>query len=260
MKKAIILFLSLCSLGVLQAQNDTMYIYKSGTVGKKAIADIDSIIFYKANAPGTPLIVTDFDGNTYKTVTIGTQTWFAENLRTTTYKDGTPIPTVTDNAAWVAQGSGAQCTYNNTTDVDTITKFGRLYNWYATSYGTLCPNGWHVPSYAEWSILQNYLIVNGYNYDGTIIENKIGKSLAATTDWALCASVGSLGYDRTTNNSSGFSALPGGWRNESGIFINFSRYGYWWNSNQWYCIVLGFDSQSLSSSSGNGFSVRCLRD
>ena len=268
MKKTIFLFLSLCSLGVLQAQNDTMYIYKSGTVGKKAIADIDSIIFYKANAPGTALTVTDFDGNTYKTVTIGTQTWFAENLRTTSYKDGTPIPTVNDATAWTALSTGAQCTYNTTTDVDTITKFGRLYNWYAVSYATLCPTGWHVPSDVDWNILQNYLIANGYNYDGTITDNKIAKSIAATTDWALNATIGTVGYERTTNNSTGFTALPGGGRSNSGAFSSIVSNGYWWssteiNTNDADYRNLYYDNSNLYNDYVNkvsGFSVRCLRN
>ena len=88
--------------------------------------------------------MTDQDGNFYKTVTIGTQTWMAENLRTMKYNDGTNIPLVTSGIAWNNLNTGAYCNYNNTTNSDTIATYGRLYNWYAVNTGKLAPKGWHV--------------------------------------------------------------------------------------------------------------------
>src|SRR4030043_168747 len=126
--------------------------------------------------------VTDADGNVYQTVKIGNQVWTVENLRTTKYDDGSAIPLVTDSAAWAALTTPGFCYYNNTTNADNIKKFGALYNWHAVNTKKLAPKGWHVPTEAEWITLENYLIANGYNWDGTKTENKIAKSMAAKTD------------------------------------------------------------------------------
>src|SRR5665647_3709784 len=99
--------------------------------------------------------VTDIDGNVYHTVTIGTQVWMVENLKTTKYRNGDPIPNVTDNIAWGALTTGAYCNYNNDTN-NSIT-YGRLYNWYAANNRNIAPSGWHVPTVAEWTILITYV-------------------------------------------------------------------------------------------------------
>jgi uncharacterized protein (TIGR02145 family) len=172
--------------------------------------------------------VTDIDGNVYQTVKIGNQVWTVENLRTTRYNDGISINLITDSAAWskslIRYGAawskaskGAYCYYNNMTDADSIKKYGALYNWYAIDTKKLAPKGWHVPTNAEWDTLQNYLIANGYNWDGTTTGNKIAKSMAAQTDWKTDTNPGATGNDLFKNNKSGFSALPGGWR----FFIGF---------------------------------------
>ena len=127
--------------------------------------------------------ITDFDGNGYQAVKIGNQVWTVENLRTTKYNDGTAIPYVTDSAAWVNLTTPGYCYFNNMVNADSIRKFGALYNWYAVDTKKLAPAGWHVPTDAEWDTLENYLIANGYNWDGTTDSNKIAKSLAAKTDW-----------------------------------------------------------------------------
>src|SRR5574344_1985932 len=167
------------------AQNDTMYIMKSGAiVGQYNVnTEVDSIIFYKPTLEGniTYGSITDIDGNTYKTVTIGTQTWMAENLKVTKYNDGIAIPNVTDATAWSELTTGALCDYDNTPSNSET--YGKLYNWYAVNTGKLCPTGWHVPSDAEWTILENYLIANGYNYDGTTTNNKIAKAMASSSGW-----------------------------------------------------------------------------
>jgi uncharacterized protein (TIGR02145 family)/uncharacterized repeat protein (TIGR02543 family) len=214
-------------------------------------------------------VIKDYDGNIYTEVTIGTQTWMVENLRTTNYNDGTSIPEVTDATEWSGLTTGGYCYYNNTANADSIKKFGALYNWYAVNTGKLAPAGWHVPDTTEWNTLQNYLIANGYNYDGTTTDNKIAKSMAATTDWSSSTTDGAIGNDLTKNNSSGFCALPGGYRYYIGTFLSQSYYGYLWSateydaSHAWYR-YLYYDGDYLYRyyyyNKSCGFSVRLVRD
>ena len=107
--------------------------------------------------------VTDVDGNTYKTVIIGTQVWMAENLKTTKYNDGIQIPLVTDPITWINLKSAAYCWYNN--DLATNKNiYGAIYNWLVVNTGKLCPIGWHVPSDTEWTTLTTFLggeLING---------------------------------------------------------------------------------------------------
>jgi uncharacterized protein (TIGR02145 family) len=108
----------------------------------------------KKDKPEPPVTsVTDADGNVYQAVKIGTQTWMAENLRTTKFSDGTPIPNVTDNAAWGNTATSAYCWYNN--DIANATPYGALYNWYTVNSGKLAPTGWHIPTTAEWQTLSS---------------------------------------------------------------------------------------------------------
>ena len=210
--------------------------------------------------------VTDIDGNVYHVITIGTQTWMVENLKTTKYNDGTAIPNVTTNTAWAALSTGAYCNYNNNETIGN--KYGRLYNWNAIKTGKLAPTGWHVPTDVEWTNLENYLIANGYNYDGTTTGNKIAKSLASTTtDWTLSTNAGAVGNDLTKNNKSGFTALPDGFRyGPDGNFYFFGTNTYWWTStavNIWF--GLKFDQSYLDreldvNTSHTGFPVRCIKD
>jgi uncharacterized protein (TIGR02145 family) len=128
------------------------------------------------------LTFSDIDGNVYTTVMIGTQEWIIENLRTTKYNDGTPIPLDTFDVTWHDELTPKYCYYNNTTNVDSIKKFGALYNFYVVNPENpkkIAPAGWHVPRDTEWTVLEKYLIANGYNYDGTITDNKIAKSMAS---------------------------------------------------------------------------------
>lgn len=211
--------------------------------------------------------VTDIEGNVYKTVTIGTQEWMAENLKTTKYNDGTSIPLVTDNTEWSNLTTPGYCYYNN--DATTYKNtYGALYNWYTVNTDKLCPAGWHVPTDAEWTELENYLIANGYNYDGTTSGNKIGKSLASTSGWNSSSDVGDVGNDQASNNSTGFSVFPGGYRSDTGTFRSVGIYGYWWSSTESsstsaYLRSLGYNYSLLERYyfyKAHGFSVRCLRD
>ena len=152
--------------------------------------------------------------STYEWINYGTQDWTVENAEMVTYRDGTPIPQVTDFTEWANLTTGAWCYYDNDP-----TK-GKLYNWYAvagihdndpdTTNKILAPQGWHVPSDTEWTTLENYFIANGYNYDGTTTENKIAKAMASTTGWNSATEAGAPGNDQSLNNSSGFNAYPVG--------------------------------------------------
>jgi uncharacterized protein (TIGR02145 family) len=196
--------------------------------------------------------LTDQDGNTYKTITIGTQTWMAENLRTTKYNDGTAIPNITGAGEWAALTTGAYCNYNNTTGNDTIATYGRLYNWYAINTGKLAPEGWHVPTNAEWTTLTDYL-------GGT--SGAVGKlKETGTTHWSN-PNIGAT-------NESGFTALPGGHRYVNGSFESVGSYGCWWSSTEGgkdfaYGRYVFCSDSSLISDYVNqelGRCVRCLRD
>jgi len=210
--------------------------------------------------------VTDINGNVYHTVTIGTQTWMAENLKTTNYNDGTSIPNVTYGTAWSILTTPGYCFYNN--DAAKKTTYGALYNWYTVNTGKLAPTGWHVPTDAEWTTLENYLIANGYNYDGATTGNKIAKSLAATTLWNTYTAVGVIGNDLTKNNTSGFAGLPGGCCLNYGPFYGIGSYGCWWSSSgdrtggAWYR-SLGYYGSNLDRYCYNkqyGASVRCVKN
>ena len=169
---------------------------------------------------------TDADGNHYAVVHIGTQTWMAQNLRTTKYRNNEPIGTTTGEVNDV-ETSKFQWVYNGKESY--AAKFGRLYTWYAaTDIRNIAPAGWHISTDAEWRTLQYYLIDNGYNFDGsTTSGNKIAKALAATTDWISDTWQGAIGNDLTKNNSTGFSALPGGNRYFDGTFYSMGSNGHW---------------------------------
>lgn len=196
---------------------------------------------------------TDADGNNYSVVHIGPQTWMAENLKTTKFRNGETI--------------SEQWPYNN--DKGNADKYGRLYTWIAaTDTRNIAPAGWHVPSDAEWTNLQNYLIINKYNFDGTTDINKIGKSVAANTDWTTHTNNGAVGNNLKLNNSSGFSAVPGGLRYLGGSFSYLGGYGYWWSSSErnstgaWSRVMYyyGYGLNTDYDNKTSAYSVRCLKD
>ena len=211
-------------------------------------------------ALGTPVgkfsdCIKDVDGNVYKTVTIGTQTWMSENLKVSKYNDGTTIPNITDNTQWQNNTTGAWSYYNN--DAANNAKYGKLYNWYAvskTSNGNknVCPTGWHVPSDAEWTVLTDYL--GGESVAGGKMKE------VGTTSWNS--------PNAGATNTSLFSALPGGNRNVNGGYNVIGHYGYWWSStenntnNAWNRDLDDYDGSAdrYNSNKYSGISVRCLRD
>jgi uncharacterized protein (TIGR02145 family) len=212
----------------------------------------------KNNPTGT---VTDIDGNIYKTVKIGNQCWMAENLKTTRLNDGTAIPNVVVDSEWIALTTPSYCWYNND-DASYKATFGALYNWYAVNTGKLCPTGWHVPSFDEWVILYNPDLANS----GVVIANGIsisGSELMepGTTHWSKS--------EITGTNETGFTALPGGFRSGSFMYINYrSRY---WTSNLTYIDHVNYYPIPITSSYNNspmwrwqakrdGLSIRCIKD
>ena len=196
----------------------------------------------------------EMDGYRYKGVSIGDQCWFAENLRTTVYADGTSIPEVTDEDAWSDLSWGARCDYEN--DTSHPHGYGKLYNGYAVDDSRgLCPSGWHVPTDEEWTDLEDYIISQGFS-SGTE-----GKALKSTSGWE---------YDGNGTDDFGFSALPGGARYYDGTFYVFAAgyYGKWWCSSSSsggsamlrYLSIYSTDFEWTIYNQHSGFSVRCLRD
>ena len=201
--------------------------------------------------PGSP--VTDVDGNVYKTVIIGTQEWMAENLKVTRYRNGDTIPNVTDTT-WLTLKSGAYCWYNNNTD-DTAayqTTYGALYNWYTVvDSRNLAPQGWHMPTDAEWTTLTTFL--GGDSIAGGKLKE------TGTLHW----------YNPFpgVTNETGFTARPGGCLSNSDAFINLGDYGYWWSSTADSTSTAWFRGMYYTNSVFRnklskicGFSVRCLKD
>ena len=190
-----------------------------------------------------------FDGYMYPTVSIGSQCWFKENLRNDTYNDGTAIPGNLDNSTWTTTTAGAQTVYDqgSADEATNLATYGRLYNWYAvTDAAGLCPTGWHVPTDTEWTALETHLGLS--SVAGDMLK-------AASPTW-----------DGT--NSSGFSALPGGYRNSiSGGFDGLGSYGSWWSSSPSGSVARSRDlysgiSDVFRTTGGvrSGFSVRCLQN
>lgn len=170
--------------------------------------------------------VVDADGNKYSIVKIGNQIWTAENLKTTKFNDGKPIPLVTDKTNWIRTKTPAYCWFDN--DIKNKDKYGALYNWFTINTGKLAPKGWHIPNEKEWEELKEYLIKNGYNYDGSKMNNKIAKSMASKMYWELASDTGTIGCNLSKNNKSGFSALPSGFR-MSGNFSCIGTSCRWWS-------------------------------
>jgi uncharacterized protein (TIGR02145 family) len=205
----------------------------------------------KSSDDTTPSVI-DKDGNVYKTVTIGTQVWMAENLKTTKYVNGdligtTPVPTTdisaesTPKYQWPSSG--------NENDVAT---YGRLYTWYAvTDTRNICPDGWHVPVNVEFTTLMTYL------GGDTIAGSKLKET--GTTHWAS--------PNTRATNVTGFTALPGGYRGYEGTYNFMSYTGYFWTAteydpnNGWFrgLYYNGAYDHNLSNSKQAGFSVRCIK-
>jgi uncharacterized protein (TIGR02145 family) len=211
--------------------------------------------------------MTDIDGNVYQTIKIGNQWWMAENLKVTHYRNGDAIPNVTSDSQWENFSSGAYCAYDN--DNDHVATYGLLYNWYAVDDSrNIAPEGWHVPTDAEWKALEMHLGMSQSEADdtGTRGTDEGGKlKETGTTHWNS--------PNTGATNSSGFTALPGGKRGNratSGRFAGFGDYAIYWTATiyqgtwtyAWYR-VLPYDKSEVfrtNLSRELGFSVRLVKD
>jgi uncharacterized protein (TIGR02145 family) len=194
--------------------------------------------------------IKDADGNTYKTVKIGTQVWTATNLKTTKLNDGSEIPLVTDNDEWAKLTTPAYSWYNNDKSENKNT-YGALYNFYAVDTKKLCPTGWHVSSDPEWEALSSFL--QGVKVGGKLKEE-------GTDHWKS--------PNTEATNASGFTALPGGYRSFEGVFNYTGISGYWWSSTPynessvlfWNLRFRYSNTFKFRSEKNCGFSVRCVKD
>jgi len=196
--------------------------------------------------------MSDLEGNVYKTVKIGTQTWMAENLRANAFNNGSEVPLVNGNTDWANLSGSGHCYYWSSGEYFALRGlFGALYNWYAVANGNLCPTGWHVPTDGEWTTLINYL-------GGTSIA---GGKLKARGSYYWEDSSGAT-------NDFGFNALPGGYRQSNGVYFNCFKYGSWWSSSEYNSndgISRFIDSVTnqiyWSNDDKNlGLSVRCIKN
>src|ERR1035437_6230133 len=218
---------------------------------KKLLLPFLSILLFtskkpKTNPPTPPVSI--------PSVTICSQIWMLNNLEVTTYRNGDPIPQVTDPAAWGLLSTGAWCYYNNNSANGPV--YGKLYNWYAVNDPRgLAPAGWHVPSDAEWTTLSTCL-------GSDLIAGGPMKEIG-TTHWTP--------PNTGATNTSGFTALPGGFRDFDGSFNGVGGSGYWWSSTEfnttfawtrslYYLYYPNGSIVRATHPKQGGFSVRCLRD
>jgi uncharacterized protein (TIGR02145 family) len=211
-----------------------------------------SIIALTFNSSLTYGTVTDIDGNVYKTITIGTQTWMAENLKTTKYRNGDLIGTTT---ADISNESNPKYQWPCGGDDSYLSVYGRLYTWYAaTDNRNIAPTGWHVPSISELSTLVDYLGGGGR----TSAPRKLKET--GTNHWNT--------PNTSVTNESGFTAVPGGWRDPYGNFNLMGRQGTIWSTFDASTIGAGYlqiyyDDSNLGQGTNPknmGFSIRCIKD
>ncbi len=208
--------------------------------------------------------VTDIDGNIYKTIKIGNQCWMAENLKVTKYRNGDAIPNVTDGSTWSNMTTGAYSNYDNNTN--NVTTYGKLYNWYAINDSrNIAPEGWHVPSDAEWKVLEMFLGMSQIEADATAWRgtDEGGKLKEIGTSHWLSPNTGAT-------NTSGFCALPGGYRDFDSNFTSLGYYALFWSTTEINvdytsarclgCTYSEIGRHKEGYSNRDGFSVRCVKD
>jgi len=216
-------------------------------------------------------VVTDIDGNIYNTITIGNQVWMVENLITTRYQNGDLIKTTYPETLDVKYETNPKYQWAYNGDDIKAKQYGRLYTWYvAVDSRKICPAGWHVPSDTEWTTLQKFLIENRYNYDEQTQDNNIAKSLASAIGWGYSNQIGAPGNSDFAKiaNKTGFSALPGGYRDSDGLLRQLGHSVSWWSSTEEsnykaYYRYIHFNRSDLVRSSNLEFcgaSIRCIKD
>jgi len=225
--------------------NTTYYVraYATNDIG----TGYGSVLSFKTQQGFT---VADIDGNVYNTIVIGTQTWMLENFKATKYSNGDAIANVTDSASWIGLSTGAYCNYEN--KAGNSATYGRLYNWFAVNDSrNIAPTGWHAATATDWATLIDYL--GGKDAGGKLKE-------AGVTHW--------ISPNMDADNSSGFTALPGGYRFNDGLFSRLGSNGFWWtatenNSLTAFYRKLGTDHMDCDLDTlykVDGLSIRCLKD
>jgi len=201
---------------------------------------------------------TDADGNNYPVVQIGSQLWMAENLKTTSYRNNTPIPNVTDGAEWAGLTTPAYCWYNNNIKNKDI--YGALYNWYVVNTGKLCPDGWHVPTDDEWHEMVLYL-------DQDAVQDVEESNIAG----GKLKEEGILHWSEPNTGATdevGFTARAGGVRKYDGVFSGPTGHGNWRTSSEyddtqvWYRYIFYYSASIYRKPTNKqaGYSVRCISD
>jgi uncharacterized protein (TIGR02145 family) len=196
------------------------------------------------------ITVRDIDGNVYNTVTIGTQVWMQENLRTTTLNDGTPIPMVTDPTTWGDLTTPAYCWYDDDEDAYKE-EYGGLYNWYTVNTSELCPDGWHVPARAEWDTLISHL--GGEDIAGGKLRETGIAHWKSPNEWAT--------------NQSGFAAFAGGAMVPGGVSRYMGTDAFYWSATEYddrYAWIYRLSREPgitvYHPLKTAGSSVRCIKD
>lgn len=201
----------------------------------------------------TPHTITDVDGNVYLTAKIGDQVWMAENLNVTHYRNGDPISEVTNNMQWSSSLNGAYCDYDLYTS-ENSSHYGKFYNWYALNDSRkIAPTGWHIPTDTDWNNLLSYL---------GIADSAGGKlKQTGTNNWNS--------PNTGATNSTGFTALAVGSRDEGGTFSDFRKYACFWSSTEGAVSTVASYRLLYNTSSffgagaiekASGLSIRCVKD
>jgi uncharacterized protein (TIGR02145 family) len=258
MKKTFFFMLFFISTNTVQLyaqKNKKLTLKKNDETNKVKTVDKEKKVIETKSVPvvNSENTVTDCDGNIYHTIKIGTQVWMIENLKTTKYRDCTPIPNVKDDAAWTKLTEGGYCNYKNL-EKNSGT-YGRLYNWYVIEDKRgIAPQGWHVPTNDEFKTLVEFL--GGESMAGGKMKE------AGFVHWPS--------PNKDATNSSGFTGLPGGNRgSESGSFYVLGQYGYLWTSteseknrafNRHLLLYSGAFEDNYKDVKCAGFSIRCIKD
>jgi uncharacterized protein (TIGR02145 family) len=231
----------------------TLYVWSYNSCGNSTATILTQTVSscnYICGGDGT--FIDARDGQTYGYVIIGTQTWMCQNLNAIKYINGVAINNEIDNTSWINLKTGAYCSYNN--DANNAITYGRLYNWYAVNNANrICPSDWHMPTHDEWTTLISYL--GGESIAGSKLKE------TGFTHWQS--------PNTGATNSSGFTALPGGYRHcDDGKFSSLYLNGYWWSDTEndvqdaWLCDMLYNhpDALQYNGYKTNGFSVRCVHN
>jgi uncharacterized protein (TIGR02145 family) len=227
-------------------RNKSIRIYLIGAVGLL-------LILFNRCTKDNSNVVSDNDGNSYHSVTIGSQVWLDENLKTKKYQNGELIGTTTPSNENIADEDSPKYQWPYGGNETNVATYGRLYTWYAiTDSRNVCPVGWRVPTDADWIALTTYL--GGESVAGGKLKE------AGTTHW-VTPNTGST-------NESGFTALPSGPRDPNGSFGTSGHDGNWWSSSSFsamnaYSLSMFYDDVSAGMSDNdkhNGYSVRCVKN